>query len=410
LEVGRVPGYDDAVSMLDCRRLVLSRHVFPRVARPLLVLSLALAPAMARADEPTPAPANNKDQKDQYDTQRAKELFQQGTTLFNLGEFDKAIEAWQDGYKQKPDPGFLYNIGQAYRLKGDANKAIFFYRGYLRNSPKATNRAEIEAKIAALQKESSEPKAAVAPVAPPPVTTTAPPPAPTAPPPAPRVAPPPTSPVEPLPVAPPAAAAPPLAGTTTAAPEAPAPMSEPPAVTSENRPWDLGLGMGFDAWASAEHGSAQPSFGLDLAAGYAFGGDVMGPASFRLGVLYTYSFLSEKQSKVSFNSFFVEPSVRIRLSDRRWYLAGGLGIGRLGISDVKVGSTLLAPPPKAGDTETIPATVGAFAVRPALALQLHLTSALTAFASPALSFSPKPANFYADIVRFELLFGLTYYL
>ncbi len=396
------------VSMSDRPALALSRLVFPRVARPLFVLSLALAPAAVRAEEP---PHGGAPAKDQYDTQRAKELFQQGTTLFNLGEFDKAIEAWQDGYKAKPDPGFLYNIGQAYRLKGDANKAIFFYRGYLRNSPKAANRAEIEAKIAALQKESSEPKTAVAPAATPPPTTTPPPVAPS-PAPAPRVTPPPSTPVEPVPVAPPPAPAPPLAGATTAAPEPPAPMSEPPpaAVGNGNRPWDLGVGMGFDAWASAEHGSAQPSFGLDLAAGYTFGSDVMGPASFRLGVLYTYSFLSEAKSKVSFNSFFVEPSVRIRLSDRRWYLAGALGIGRLGITNVKAGSSLLVPPPKSTDMETIPATVGAFALRPAVALQLHLTDALAAFASPALSFSPKPALFYANIVRFELLFGLTYYL
>ncbi|HEX4405410.1 MAG TPA: tetratricopeptide repeat protein [Polyangia bacterium] len=386
--------------MPDRPRLAFSRHVFPHVARPLFALSLALAPAVVRAEEPSHAAAAGT----QDDTQRAKELFQQGTTLFNLGEFDKAIEAWQEGYKQKSDPGFLYNIGQAYRLKGDAGKAIFFYRGYLRTSPRAANRAEIEAKIAALQKESSEPKAAVAPS---PTTTTAPPPV--TPSPAPRVAPPP---VEPVPVAPPPAAAPPLAGTTTAAPEAPAPMSEPPpaASGSENRPWDLGVGMGFDAWASAEHGSAQPSFGLDLAAGYAFGGDVTGPASFRLGVLYTYSFLSEPKSKVSFNSFFVEPSVRLRLSDRRWYLVGALGVGRLGISNVKSGSTLLVPPPKSTDTETVPSTVGAFALRPAVTLQLHLTDALVAFASPALSFSPKPEFFYAAIVRFELLFGLTYYL
>jgi hypothetical protein len=394
------------VSMPDRSRLVLSRFVVPRVARPLLVLSLALAPAAVRAEEPARAPTS----KEAADTQRAKELFQQGTTLFNLGEFDKAIEAWQEGYKQKSDPGFLYNIGQAYRLKGDATKAIFFYRGYLRTSPKAANRAEIEAKIAALQKD--EPKAAVVPPAvtppPPPSSTTSPPPV--APAPAPHVA---TVPVEPVPVAPPPAPAPPLAGTTTAAPEPPAPMSEaPPAATANgnNRPWDLGVGMGFDAWASAEHGSAQPSFGLDLAAGYTFGSDVMGPASFRLGVLYTYSFLSEPKSKVSFNSFFVEPSVRIRLSDRRWYLAGALGLGRLGISNVKSGSPLLVPPPKSTDMETIPATVGAFALRPAVALQLHLTDALAAFASPALSFSPKPALFYADIVRFELVFGLTYYL
>ena len=144
------------------------RLASPALARVVLVLALALGPARARAD----------------DTPRAKELFQQGTTLFNLGEFDKAIDAWQQGYKEKPDPGFLYNIGQAYRLKGDAAKAIFFYRGYLRNSPKAPNRADIEAKIAALQKETSEPKPAAATASPPPPTPppATPPPAPAPPP------------------------------------------------------------------------------------------------------------------------------------------------------------------------------------------------------------------------------------
>jgi tetratricopeptide (TPR) repeat protein len=139
------------------------RLAFPRaltLALAVLVASLA-APSGARAD----------------DTQRAKEFFQQGTTYFNLGDFDKAIDAFQEAYKAKPDPLFLYNIGQAYRLKGDAAKAIFFYRGYLRNSPKAPNRAEVEAKISALQKEANEPKApAAAPPVSPPTPIAAPPP------------------------------------------------------------------------------------------------------------------------------------------------------------------------------------------------------------------------------------------
>ena len=50
-------------------------------------------------------------------------------------------------------PGFLYNIAQAYRRRRTPQKAIFFYKGYLRNSPKAHNRAEVEQKIAALQKQ-----------------------------------------------------------------------------------------------------------------------------------------------------------------------------------------------------------------------------------------------------------------
>ncbi|HVU51969.1 MAG TPA: tetratricopeptide repeat protein, partial [Polyangia bacterium] len=100
------------------------RLAFPRALTLALAVALAVLPSMARAD----------------DTQRAKEFFQQGTTYFNLGDFDKAIEAFQEAYKAKPDPLFLYNIGQAYRLKGDAGKAIFFYKGYLRNAPKAPNR------------------------------------------------------------------------------------------------------------------------------------------------------------------------------------------------------------------------------------------------------------------------------
>ena len=87
------------------------------------------------------------------DAEKARQLFQQGSKYYDLGQFDKAIEAWQHGYDQKPDPGFLYNIAQAYRQKQDAAKAIFFYKGYLRNSPKAHNRAEVEQKIAALQKQ-----------------------------------------------------------------------------------------------------------------------------------------------------------------------------------------------------------------------------------------------------------------
>ena len=90
------------------------------------------------------------------DAEKARQLFNQGSKYYDLGQFDKAIEAWQQGYDQKPDPGFLYNIAQAYRQKQDAQRAIFFYKGYLRNSPKAHNRVEVEQKIAALQKQADQ--------------------------------------------------------------------------------------------------------------------------------------------------------------------------------------------------------------------------------------------------------------
>ena len=110
--------------------------------------SLSLVVAALVAFAATPAQAQ--------DAEKARQLFQQGSKYYDLGQFDKAIEAWQQGYDQKPDPGFLYNIAQAYRQKQDAAKAIFFYKGYLRNSPKAHNRAEVEQKIAALQKQAGD--------------------------------------------------------------------------------------------------------------------------------------------------------------------------------------------------------------------------------------------------------------
>jgi Tetratricopeptide repeat len=334
------------------------------------------------------------------DTQRAKELFQQGTTLFNLGEFDKAIEAWQEGYKAKADPGFLYNIGQAYRLKGDATKAIFFYKGYLRNSPKAANRAEIEAKIAALQKEASEPKPAPAPatppsVAPPPVAS--PPPAPLSPAPG------------PTPVAPPPVAAPPLAGPPAEAPP-PAPMSEP---EPEARPplaprhWVISAGLGFDSWTSGLNvaGSAPAQGGYGLAGAYSFG-DVFGSSSFRLGALFHYSSIDEgtgaSKNTLGFTSLAIEPSMRLRLVDRRLYLSGGLGLGVLAIGGVKKGSVVLDPKQSVGNVN---GTLSTFELRAAIALELHLAPWLAVFVSPALSRGTKPKYFYEPLNRTELMFG-----
>lgn len=352
---------------------------------------------------------------DEAQTQRAKELFQQGTTLFNVGEFDKAIEAWQQGYKERPDPGFLYNIGQAYRLKGDGPKAIFFYRGYLRNSPKAANRADVEAKIATLQKGGAEehtPPATTPPTttAPPPAGT---PPATTAPPkttPAPRPMPAPT-PARPAAVAPPPAVAPPL------------PMGPPPAtevVTTEapaqpefrrNRHFDIGVAFGFNSFTSGLNikGSAPAQGAFNLGAGFTFGHDTWGGASFRLGALYTATSLKEgagtTANELGFRSLLVEPSVKLRLLDHRLYLTGGLGIGVLFITDVNSRSVVLATPPS-GKSYDVNGTQAGFALRPAATLQFLFADWIGVYASPALSFTPKKENYQGTIGRFELTFGV----
>ena len=125
-----------------------------RLMRMCLVLGVALACSDARAE----------------DTELAKAKYEEGTKLYNLGEFKGAAEAYRAAYMAKSDPVILYNIGQAYRFAGDAVQALFFYRSYLRNSPTAPNRREVEERIAALEKQQqilSQPPSGPLPIAPP---------------------------------------------------------------------------------------------------------------------------------------------------------------------------------------------------------------------------------------------------
>jgi len=82
---------------------------------------------------------------------RARSLYEQGMAHFQLAEYDEAIRKWQDGFRTKPEPEFLYNLGQAYRLSNRPDKALQSYQAYLRMAPEAANRPEVERRIAALQ-------------------------------------------------------------------------------------------------------------------------------------------------------------------------------------------------------------------------------------------------------------------
>jgi len=103
----------------------------------------------------------------------AKEHYVRGTSYYDLGKYDEAIKEFEAAYQLKNDPAFLYNLAQSYRLAGNAERALHFYRTYLRYMPKAPNRAEIEDRIAALERQmATESKATTTP---PPVGTTPPP-------------------------------------------------------------------------------------------------------------------------------------------------------------------------------------------------------------------------------------------
>ncbi len=78
----------------------------------------------------------------------AKELYLQGQKYYDLGEFERAIDLFKRSYEVEARPQLLFNIAQAYRFAGNPERAHFFYNAFLRNLPKAPNRAEVEKFIA----------------------------------------------------------------------------------------------------------------------------------------------------------------------------------------------------------------------------------------------------------------------
>lgn len=137
-----------------------------------VVLSLGLSASSARAGKPA-----------SEDAAQAKEHYKRGTKLYDLGKYDEAIQEFEAAFEIKDEPVLLYNIAQAYRLANKYPEALRFYRTYLRRSPRAPNKSEVEAKIADMENliaqqnkvATAAPADAIPPGARPPATTPPPP-------------------------------------------------------------------------------------------------------------------------------------------------------------------------------------------------------------------------------------------
>ena len=125
------------------------------------------------------APARGADKDDKA---AAREHYEKGTSFYDLGRYPDAIKEFEAAYELKKDPALLFNLAQAYRLAGNAEQALHFYKTYLRYVPRPPNKAEIDERIAALEKQvadhsqsQTQPPAVDATAPPPPPVTTTPP-------------------------------------------------------------------------------------------------------------------------------------------------------------------------------------------------------------------------------------------
>jgi len=158
--------------------------------------------------------------------QQAKEHYEMATRFYDVGKYGEAISEYEEAYLLVEDAALLFNIGQAYRLWDHPEEAIRSYKNYLRRRPDATNRADVEKKIADLEKVVDDRKRAGASpaVQPPPPPATPTPPAPPSPPP-PAAYPP--QPAPPAGLAPPPVPQPPPPGIEAAVVQAQSSPSQP---------------------------------------------------------------------------------------------------------------------------------------------------------------------------------------
>jgi tetratricopeptide (TPR) repeat protein len=81
---------------------------------------------------------------DPSNKQVAHRAYLEGKKLYDVGEYQKALDAFKRAYLAYEDPSFLFNMAQCYRLVGDKQEASRAYKSYLRNFPQARNREEVK--------------------------------------------------------------------------------------------------------------------------------------------------------------------------------------------------------------------------------------------------------------------------
>jgi hypothetical protein len=83
-----------------------------------ICLAILLVPALAWAQPRT-----------------ADEWYKEGENQYNLGNFDKAVDAFKQGFSLETNDSkkaaYLYNVAQSYRQANDCKNALFFYKRFL---------------------------------------------------------------------------------------------------------------------------------------------------------------------------------------------------------------------------------------------------------------------------------------
>lgn len=82
---------------------------------------------------------------------RAEVFFKKGLKAYSNGRYKDAIDAFLQAHHIYPSPALSFNAARAYEKLGDSAGALRFYRAYLRQAPKAADRASVQKRVGQLE-------------------------------------------------------------------------------------------------------------------------------------------------------------------------------------------------------------------------------------------------------------------
>jgi tetratricopeptide (TPR) repeat protein len=112
------------------------------------------------------------DSDEDEEVARALKHYTEARALYDSGAIAEAMAAFQAAYAVRPDPAFLFDIGQCQRRLGRREEALASYRAFLRERPNSEKRDVVERLIASLERNPQLLAAPSPPPSPPPSSGT----------------------------------------------------------------------------------------------------------------------------------------------------------------------------------------------------------------------------------------------
>jgi tetratricopeptide (TPR) repeat protein len=98
----------------------------------------------------TPAPPPLKSEPEGPEAEgkaRAQAIFEQAVAAYKEGRYFDAVDLFLETNRIYPDSKLYFNVARAYEAHGNSAGALRYYREYLRRTPAAADRTDVEASV-----------------------------------------------------------------------------------------------------------------------------------------------------------------------------------------------------------------------------------------------------------------------